>query len=157
MNKEKIRDYSVKISQSSKTELVVIMYEIAIEYIEEALTYYEDKDTDGYRNALGKARMVVQELGAALDMKYPVSKQLMSIYLFVNKALIRADMRNDMTELKRIEGIFERLRDTFIQISQSDTSGPVLENAQQVYAGMTYSKSSLNEDVYTDTGRGFTV
>lgn len=156
MTKDKIRDYSMRISQTSKTGLVVIMYDIVVEYIIEAKVHFLQNEKEEFRRSLKKAENIVQRLASSLDMKYELSSQLMSIYIFANKALIRAAMRYDTSELSRIAAMFRKLKESFKAIEQYDTSGPVMENVQQVYAGMTYSKSSLNESIYNND-RGFTV
>lgn len=157
MTKKELNDYGIKISQASKTGLVVIMYDVAIKYLDDALDAYNAKDTDEYRHCIRKARNFVNELSSALDMKYKLASQLFSIYLFINNALVRADIRNDISEIGRIRGMLLKLRDAFDKVSQADESGPVMTDSGQVYAGLTYSKESLNENVYTDGRRGFTV
>lgn len=156
MTKDKIRDYSMRISQTSKTGLVIIMYDIVEEYLNEAMDNFSKGEKEAFRQSLKRAEKTIQRLASSLDMKYEVASQLMSIYIFVNKALIRAVMRYETDELPRIVAMFEKLKESFTAIEQYDKSGPAMENAQQVYAGMTYSKSSLNESIYNDD-RGFTV
>ena len=43
MKKESIKAYSYRVSQASKTELIVIMYDMAIEYLNDCFIYEEDK------------------------------------------------------------------------------------------------------------------
>ena len=50
-----------------------------------------------------------------------------------------------------------KLANSFRRIKKDDKSGPVMENTQQLYSGLTYSKTSLNEDMYGDVNRGFKV
>lgn len=157
MTKQELKDYGVKVSQASRTGLIVIMYDIAIKYLDDAIKAYEGSDTAGYREYLKKGKNIINELSSALDMKYPVSSGLFGIYTFMNNALVRADIRNDASEVVRIKDMLVRLRMSFETVSRTDDSGPVMENSQQVYAGLTYSRSSLNEDVYNNDRRGFTV
>lgn len=157
MTKQKLKDYGIKVSQASRTELVVIMYDIATEYLDDALDAYNAGNTDSFRQYLRKAKNFINELSSSLDMKYQVSSQLFSIYLFMNNALIRADIRNDVSEIDRIKMMLIKLRNSFDKVSREDNSGPVMTNSDQVYAGLTYSKESLNENVYSDGRRGFTV
>ena len=51
----------------------------------------------------------------------------------------------------------EKLRAGFEGIKGQDTSGPVMQNVQQVYAGLTYGKGTLNEAYLNpqDYNRGF--
>ena len=37
------------------------------------------------------------------------------------------------------------LLESFEEVARQDESGPVMENTQQIYAGLTYGKDSLNE------------
>ncbi len=75
----------------------------------------------------------------------------------MNNALVRADIRKDISETERIIGMLKKLQAAFAEVGKEDDSGPMMENTQQVYAGLTYSKSSLNEDMYSNGNRGFTV
>ena len=50
------------------------------------------------------------------------------------------------------------LKESYEKIASQDTSSPVMENTQMVYAGLTYGKNSLNIDL-SDQGidRGFRI
>ena len=55
------------------------------------------------------------------------------------------------------EKILKRLYTSFCEVAKSDTSGPLMRNTQQVYAGMTYGRTTLNESYMEDSHRGFFV
>ena len=60
-----------------------------------------------------------------------------------------------LLEAKKILG---RLHGSFIEVARQDTSSPIMQNTQQVYAGMTYGRASLNENYMDlDNQRGFFV
>lgn len=158
MDKEQVLDYNRKLTQASSSELVVITYELMERNLEEATRYFQEAEFLRYRSAIKKARALLGELITSLDLQYDISAQLLRIYLFMNRSLLRADLRNDMTEIPRICEMIRKLRESFVEVAKSDRSGPVMENAQQVYVGMTYSKGSLNEDIYTaNMNRGYKV
>lgn len=157
MTKEQIKDYGVKITQANRTGLVVISYDIAIGYINSALEYYKEQDVASFRQEIKKAKAILNELTSALDMQYEISHILFKIYMFMSNHLMKCQIRAEATELNRIVGMLMQLREAFYEISATDTSEPVMENTQQVYAGLTYSKGSLNESMYTEQNRGFTV
>ena len=52
----------------------------------------------------------------------------------------------------------QQLHDAYADISAKDTRGQVMVNAQTVYAGLTYGRNALNENL-TDQGnrRGFRI
>ena len=51
------------------------------------------------------------------------------------------------------------LKESFEEVAKQDGSGPVMENTQQVYAGLTYGRDSLSEvTMYGNmANRGFRV
>lgn len=155
MNDETKKVYAKRITTASKTELVVIMYEMFLDYINDAKI--NSKDEISLRKNIRSARKVVDRLIESLDLQYDVGRQLMSIYLFVNRELLKADIHKDVTNLDRIINIMTSLKDTFKEVEKQDTSGRVMKNVQTVYAGLTYGKNDVNEYIDTDKGRGYTV
>ena len=155
MTSQEINDYGVKISQANKTELIVIMYEMAIKYIDDGLESLSNNNIEEYRLNLKRSKAVITELTSVLDMSYVISYELRSLYIFINNVLVRADIRVETDELKRVREMLIKLSKSFKKVSADDNSGPVMENTQQLYAGLTYSKTSLNVDMYSDVNRGF--
>ncbi|MDF2951401.1 MAG: hypothetical protein K0S18_984 [Anaerocolumna sp.] len=145
MTKELVQAYTARISQASRSELVVIMYEIAINNLQSAKNAYWDGDMAVYIKELNQARKFLNELMASLNYSYKVSYELMSLYIYVNKAIITALFKKVPDTLDSAISILNKLMSGFIEVSRMDTSGPVMQNTQQLYAGLTYGKSSLNE------------
>lgn len=77
--------------------------------------------------------------------------------MYVNKMLIKARASNKWDSLNDVELVVEKLRTGFDGIKTQDTTGPVMQNVQQVYAGLTYGKGTLNETYLNaqDYNRGF--
>lgn len=157
MTKEEKNGFSYRIMQASPTELVVILYEMAQCYLKQAISNAEAKNVEEFRADLKNAGRVINELNHALDLKYDISLNFMQIYVFINRAMIRATVSLETEELVRCIGMLEKLKSAFAQISGEDKRGPVMENTQQVYAGLTYSKGSLNESFGLESNRGFRV
>lgn len=157
MTKEEQKDYGVKVTQASRTGLIVLMYEITIRYLDEATEAMGEKDIPAYRQALKKARSFINELNSVLDLSYGIGRELQNLYLFMNRTLQQADIRKDSTDISRIRDMLEMLKTAFSEVEKSDLAGPVMENTQQIYAGLTYSRGSLNENVNSDPNRGFIV
>lgn len=157
MTNQERRDYSLKISQSSRTGLIVIMYEMAVKYIDDGVLALKSDNVDEYRTNIKRAKSVINELVSILDMKYEISYQLRNIYVFMIKALVRADIRKETDEIVRIREMLLELRKAFMEAGKNDNSGAVMQNTQQVYAGLTYSRTSLNENMYSDVNRGYKV
>ncbi len=159
MKKESIQAYSTRITQANQSELVVITYEIILEHIKDAQEAFQNQDMILYSSALESAQGFLKELMVALDFKYEISRNLMSIYIFINKVLIEAKMKKNPELLPRIEKILKNLLSSFQETAKQDHSRPVMENTTKVYAGLTYGRNSLNETMVDDTmkSRGFRV
>lgn len=157
MTSQEIRDYSLRISQSSRTGLVVIMYEMAVKYIDDGVAALKSDGVSEFRVNIKRAKSVLNELVSSLDMKYEISYELRNLYVFMIKVLVRADIRKETEELMSIREMLVELRRAFIEVNKSDNSGMMMQNTQQVYAGLTYSRTSLNENMYSDVNRGYKV
>lgn len=157
MTRQEINDFGVKISQASRSGLIVIMYELGIKYIDDGVKELNKGNVEEYRKNVKRAKSVVNELASVLNMKYEVSYELRRLYVFMISVFVRADIRKETQELLRVREMLVQLKDAFTAVCDSDSSGPMMQNTEQVYAGLTYSKSSLNENVYSNINRGYKV
>lgn len=157
MNQEAIKGFTARITQASKSELIVILYEMTLTELSDAKNYHSNGDLAAFDKGLKKAQKYVSELMAALDYRYAMSYDLMSLYMYVNKRIITALMKRDPKTLDSAESVLKKLLIGFEGVSSKDTSGPVMKNTQQLYAGLTYGRGKLNE-TYIDpsySNRGF--
>ena len=157
MTKEQIQAYTLRVSQASPCELVVIMYDIILDDVKNARAAKSAGDDKQYQEDLVHAGKFVNELMDSLDFSEPISFRLMSLYIYVNKMLVKARISKKWDSLNDVELVIEKLREGFDGIKNQDTSGPVMQNVQQVYAGLTYGKGTLNETYFNaqDYNRGF--
>ena len=157
MTKSELNAYAMRVSQASRTELIVIMYEVAIKYLDDAIAALGNEHTEEYRQNLKKSKAFVNELASVLDMKYEVSLNLLSLYTYMNNVMVRADINLKTEELIRVRGMLDKLRVSFVSVSAADKSAPMMKNVQQVYAGLTYSRNALNESCMNaaDIQRGY--
>ena len=155
MTNQEINVFSRKITNASKSQLVVIMYEVAIKYIDDGIEAVKNNEVDSYRLNLKRSKAVINELISVLDMTQNISLELRRLYVFMVGVLVKADIRMETEELIRVREMLKELMRAFSIVSKSDGSGPLMENTQAVYAGLTYSKDSLNENMYSDVNRGY--
>ena len=157
MTQEQIQTYTLRVSQASPCELVVIMYDIILDDVKNARTAKNAGNEKQYQEDLSHAVKFVNELMGALDFSQTISFRLMSLYIYVNKMLVKARVSGKWDSLNEVEQVIEKLRAGFDGIKNQDTTGPVMQNVQQVYAGLTYGKGTLNETYLNaqDFNRGF--
>lgn len=158
MKKEKISDYTLRISQSNRSQLVVVVFDMTMEYLEEATLCYDKGDLEDFVQITKKARACVYELMTSLDTKYKIAVELMQIYIYMNKLLIQSVIKKEPQDFPAIKRMVRTLRGAFEEIAKQDSSAPLMGNAQQVYAGLTYGKGTLSESFSSqDINRGFCV
>ena len=125
-------------------------------YLDEAQQAHAKEDREGFREGIRKSRGCLKELMSSLHFEYEPAMNLLQLYLYANRELARADIRNSTQELDHVKMVMTKLHAAYEKISEQDTSGPVMENTQTVYAGLTYGKKALTENL-SDQGssRGF--
>lgn len=156
MKQEQIKDFTRRISQCNKGGMIVIVFDILFAYIEDAREAHKAGDYEGFKNALHKAEKAVNQLSDALDFQYDVAKQLYPLYVFVRESFAKAVIKNRTDELEDASGVLMNLYDAFKEVAKQDHSNPLMQNAQQVYAGITYGKNDLTETFQEpETSRGF--
>ena len=165
MTKEQINSYTMRISQANTSALAVILYELVITYIEEALENYgrlkqpganrdngnvdceeEMKELqESYDRSLVQAQNYLQELMSMSRMDSEVAADTMSLYLFISKQILMSKVKCQPIHLEECLTYLNRLLISFREMSKRDYDSPIMENTQQVYAGLTYGKGTLNE------------
>lgn len=157
MTDELRKIYAKRISQASRTELIVIMFDMFNDYIKDAKKASQDGDVEKMRKNIRQARKVVNRLIESLDLKYDISIKLMSIYLFINRELLKADIHADVSKTEELSNMMSKLQSAFKEIGDSEDEEPVMKNVQSVYAGLTYGRRELNEYVDTAGNREFKI
>ncbi|SHO53895.1 flagellar export chaperone FliS [Anaerocolumna xylanovorans] len=157
MEKDLARTFAARITQASKTELVVIMYEVLLSDIASAKEYFHKGEDEKAMHDIKHGQKFLNELMSSLNYQYEISLNLMSLYIFVNKRIMDAYYKKEAEALDEAKEVLEILMKGFSEIAAGDKSGPVMTNTGQIYAGLTYGRGTLNE-TYVDpnqANRGF--
>ena len=151
------QEFTRRLSQCNRGEMIVIMYDITFAYMEEAKLLHGNGMYEEYKKAIKRAQNSVDMLIQALDFKYEISRELYKLYVYAKNCLSKSIYQNRLEGIEESEKILKRLYASFCEVAGTDTSEPIMRNTQQVYAGMTYGKNILNENCYEDNHRGFFV
>lgn len=157
MTKEQIQEYTLKITRANRSRLIVIVYELALNYIDDAVSAFDRQDMEGFKNNASYAGKCVADLLEALDFNYEPSYPLMRLYVFISKQISLAPIKKDKEGLVVAKRLLSKLKKSFEDIADQDDSEPLMSNTQDVYAGLTYGKGSLNESINGPSNRGFCV
>ena len=158
MKKEKKQEFTLRITQANKTQMVVILYDMVLTYLQDSLEAFDREEYKEYKWNIDRAKDCIDELLNSLHMEYEIAGVLKGLYFFYKRELTTAAVQKKKEKVLPVVQMIQELKESYEQISAQDTSAPIMENAQTVYAGLTYGKTSLNVDL-TDQGthRGFRV
>ena len=155
MTKESKQQFTLRITQANSTQLIVILYEMTLCYLEEGEAA---QNREELKEAIRKTRGCVNELIQSLHLEYEPAPTLMQLYLFCIRRLAACEGRGDRQALADIKKVIQPLRDAYAQIEELNDRGPVMNNSQTVYAGLTYGKNTLTENMADQgTNRGMLV
>ena len=158
MKKEKKQEFTLRITGANKTQLVVILYDMILTYLEDSLEAFEKADYECFRWNIERAKDCIDELLNSLHMRYEIAGVLKGLYFFYKRELTSAGIQRNKEKIVSVMKMIQELKESYEQIAVQDTSAPIMENAQMVYAGLTYGKDSLNVNLSDQgTNRGFCV
>lgn len=146
MTEEQMNVYKMRITQAGIGEMTLIMLDMEMQWIEEALEAYDKQDMEEFIKCVDKAQSVQMELMNVLNMKNQVAVDVYSVFAFINKVLIRSKIKREPLDLERCKKLLERYHKSFEAVAKTDKEGPVMEQSEKVYAGLTYGSGGLVEN-----------
>lgn len=172
MTNEKKQQFTLRISQANSTELIVILYEMTLEYLADCetilnqysaakelkqLTLQRDAERE-LKTAVYNARGCLNELIQSLHLEYHPAPQLLRLYYFCIRSLANAEVRKNLDAIQDIRKVIEPLKEAYEIVAKENTAGAVMDNSQAIYVGLTYGKNTLTENLADQgTNRGMLV
>ena len=158
MTAEQKKEFTRKITQANSTELIVILYDISLVYVNEAIAKMEEGNVKEASIQANYARKCIEEMIQNLHFEYDLATSLHWIYLSMKKSLREAIWDKKTEPLISVRDNLASLRSSYAEIVSQDKSAPVMGHTQTVVAGLTYGRYSLNESLAEESSsRGFCV
>ena len=152
------KEFTLKITQANATELIVILYDMILIYIKEAGEFWDCNSKEEYVRSLQKIRNCIGELMDSLDLQYEMARNMYSLYVFFIKELVKAEKKeNGIFYVEGFRPMIESLRNAYNEVALENKTGPLMQNTQTVYAGLTYGKKDVNVNLEQLSNRGFRV
>lgn len=142
------------IANASEIQLLCLTYELFLADVKEAITLKGNQR----KGKVQGAREVLTVLTENLNFEVSLSQDLFKVYVYVQNILINAyeDDKKLSECYQLIEMIYKGYKELEEQEdSNANTHRAIMQNAQSIYAGMTYGKGYLNEVTMDEPGRGF--
>lgn len=149
MTREEKQEFTLRISGANSTEMVVILYDMLLCYVQDGLDHLElsDENQTSFDEAIRKAKNCLRELIHSINPQFEPGPGLLGLCGYCIRRLTSAQIRRSREPLYEIKKIIVPIRDAFEEISARNTMGPVMDNTQTVYSGLTYGKNRLTENM----------
>lgn len=146
MTNEQMDQYKYRITQAGIGDLTVIMHEMEMQWMEEALVAYKEQDIDSFVDCVEKAQVVQKQLMDVLNLDNKIAQDVYAIYIYINKQLITAKIKKQPLDLLRCKEILAKFHKSFLEVAKTDEEGPIMVGSEKIYAGLTYGSSGLVEN-----------
>ena len=109
MTQEKKQEFTRRLSNCNRGQMIVIMYDILFAYLDDGIQAKEDNDYKLFKRAVINASQVVGRLMEDLDFSYQISGDLYAEYRFVDQLLAMAVCKNDAQNLEDAQRVLKNL------------------------------------------------
>lgn len=123
---EKYRE--VQVLTASPERLVLLLYEGAIRFLEEARAALDGGDLAKAHERLTRTQDILTELITGLDFNYEVSSNLYRLYDYFRRRLVEANVRKDPGAVQEVLRFLKELRDTWREAVVSRKAGESIES-----------------------------
>ncbi|MCZ0754400.1 flagellar export chaperone FliS [Anoxybacillus sp. J5B_2022] len=106
------------VQTASPGELTLMLYNGCLKFIKMARKAMEENNVEERHTNLLKAQKIIQELMVTLNMDYEVAKSMMTMYDYIYRRLVEANIKSDAAILDEVEGYVTEFRDTWKQVIQ---------------------------------------
>ncbi|MGM0792303.1 MAG: flagellar export chaperone FliS [Bacillota bacterium] len=106
------------VTTASPGELTLMLYNGCLKFINQAKKAIADKNIEMKNTNIQKAQNIIRELMVTLNMDQEVSQNMMSLYDYMNRQLIEANLKSDAAILDEVEGLVTEFRDTWKEVIQ---------------------------------------
>lgn len=107
------------VNTATPGELTLMLYNGSLKFMKLAKKAMEDKNIEMKNINLIKAQKIIQELMVTLDTSHEVGKSMMTMYDYMNRRLIEANLKNDSAIVEEVEGHMVDFRDAWKQVIQA--------------------------------------
>lgn len=112
-----------KAETASPMELIIMLYEGGIKFLNQAKMYGEQKQHDKRCEVLINAQEVIRELKNSLDMSIiEISPRLASLYNYMLKRLISANVDKKVEYIDEVIRMLSELRDVWIVVNRQESA-----------------------------------
>ncbi|OXM86358.1 flagellar export chaperone FliS [Paenibacillus rigui] len=96
-------------------DLTLMLYNGCIKFMKQAIDSIEKKDYEAKNNYIQRAIDIIDELMITLNMSYPISQNLFSLYQFMKENLIQGNIKLDIQKINVSMNLITELKEAWAQ------------------------------------------
>lgn len=104
------------VKTASPAKLTLMLYDGAVRFCNIAKEAIAAGDFEKANTNIMKAEKIIVELRVTLDMKYPVAKEFDTVYDYIYRRLVEANMKKNQTVLDDALKHIKTMRDTWKEV-----------------------------------------
>lgn len=104
------------IQTASPAKLTLMLYDGAVKFCNIALEGIEEGNIEKAHNNIIKVENIIVEFRVTLDMKYPVAKDFDTVYDYIYRRLVEANMKQDKEILEEALEHIKTMRETWKEV-----------------------------------------
>jgi len=104
------------VNTASPARLTLMLYEGAIKFCNMGLEAIDAGNIERANTNIQKAERIIVELRVTLDMKYPVAQEFDTVYDYIYRRLVEANMKKDKEILEEALKHIKTMRDTWKEV-----------------------------------------
>jgi flagellar secretion chaperone FliS len=106
------------VTTATPAELTLMLYNGCLKFLNRAKVAMNEGNIEEKNNNIQRAQNIISEFMSTLKMDVEVSQQMMTMYEYMNRRLMEANINNDITIVEEVEGLVTEFRDTWKQVIQ---------------------------------------
>ena len=149
MTKEQITSYTLRISEANESQYVVILHEIAIDFINDGIEAWEHDALDRYLMLMKKVQRIHAEIRNQINPMEQTGQLLIREYDRLGSLLATSIVAKEVACARKVLDGYIQLKPGFDGLATIDSSAPICSCTQKVYEGLTYGPGAQGK-TYVD-------
>ena len=136
------------IKGASPVGLIVILYDMAIESLGQAIREMDSGNIEARTENLNHALSVIAELQRSLNMEVggEVAKRLSDLYDVARGKILEANIKVSKEIIERLSGVLSSMRDAWKVVEEKNVSQPGMQNSQEAPRMVPTSSAPAQQD-----------
>lgn len=103
------------VNTASREKLLLMLYEGLVKFIRQGIAGIEEKNIEKSNTNFVKAQNIIREFMVTLNVELggEMAKSLMTLYDYMHRRLIEANIKKDVETAEEVLGFAEELKQTF--------------------------------------------